>query len=191
VRRRSLLRAGVAGLAAGLAGCGGDGGDGGGAPRVFNVEAVPPVTENREFATTLDIEYAYSGQSVLAPDEAPERSAPDEVQFFVCQFRVENVGEAATPVSPAMFQLAAPSADLVFERVSIDDPDYFPERSLDPGDVANGWVVFQVPQTQDKILLALDQEMFPEPVDATFAETDLAFTLDDDDTGTDAPDDGG
>jgi hypothetical protein len=193
VRRRTLLGTGAAALALAVAGCSesasgssGDGGDG--SPRVYNVNAATPVTENREFATTLRVEWHYRSQSVVDPDEAPERPAPDEVQFLVCQFRVINVGDVVTPVAPAMFQLAAPSTENVFTRLSFDDPDYFPDRELDPDDVANGWVAFHAPQLQDEMVLALDQETFPEPVDAEFERTDsLEFTLNDDDTGTTAP----
>jgi len=200
-RRTYLQSVGVT-LGVALAGCsdgedGPDGGDGsadgngsdgsGDAPRVYNVNAVSPVTEDGPFATTLRVEWAYRSQSVVDPDEAGERPAPDQTQFLVCQFRVENVGDAATPVVPGMFQLAAPNTENVFERLSFEDPDQFPVRRLDPDDVATGWVAFHVPQLQDEMVLALEQDVFPEPVDATFERADLAFTLNDDDSRTTVP----
>lgn len=201
MRRRTLLGSGAAALSLGIAGCtgggdGGDGGDDGGGdgddgPRSYNVEALTPDPENREFTTELRVEWAYRGQDVLDPDEDREMTSPEESSFLVHQFRVTNVGDAATPVGREMFQSAAPSADLVFEQVAFDDPDQFPARELDPDDVANGWVVFRVPQLQDKILLALRQDFFPDRVNATFEQTDLSFTIEDDDTGTTAPGESG
>lgn len=192
-RRTYLQSVGVA-LAAGLTGCAAedaardDGARNENGPRVVDVRAVPPVTEGREFRTELRVEWTYRGADFLNPDEAKWRFPRGDMQHVLCQFRVTNVGDRAVPVSPEMFQLAAYSRDQQFKVKSIDDPDQFPERRLDPEDVANGWVVFGITHMREVFLLALDQDSFPDPVDATFERTDLPFTLDDDDTGTTAPD---
>jgi len=192
-RRTYLQSVGVA-LGAGLAGCstGGatpdDSGRAERTPSVIDVEAVPPVTENREFATELRVEWTYRGADFLNPDDTTWQFPEGDEQHLVCQFRVTNVGRAATPVGPEMFQVAAPSTENVFPSLSIDDGDQFPARRLDTDGVADGWVVFEVPNLQDKLLLALDQAFFPAPVDATFERTDLPFDVSEDDTETATPD---
>jgi len=196
MNRRTYLQSVGAGLAAGLAGCStGDArGDGDrrddSEPRVIDVRAVPPATEDREFRTELRVEWGYRGADIVRPDEAKWQFPRGDMQHVVCQFRVTNVGDRAVGVSPEMFQLAAYSRDQRFVPKSIDDPDQFPARRLDPDDVANGWLVFAVIHMREVFLLALDQDAFPEPVDATFERADLTFTLDDDDTGTTVPAEG-
>jgi len=192
--RRTYLQSVGAGLAAGLAGCstggatGDDSGRNDGGPRVVEVRAVPPVTDDREFRTELRVEWDYQAAEHIDPDEAIWEFSRGDIQHVVCQFRVTNVGDRAVAVSPETFQLAAYSRDQQFASKSIDDPDQFPARRLDPGDVANGWLVFTVTRMRNVLLLALDQDSFSGPVDATFERTDLTFTLDNDDTGTTAPD---
>jgi hypothetical protein len=198
VRRRTLLGVGAAALSLGTAGCaespgdndvsGGGGGGATGTPNVIRVEAVTPVVEDREFATELRVEWTYRGADFLNPDDTNWRFPEGDEQHLVCQFRATNVGPAATPVGPEMFQVAAPSTENVFPSLSVDDDDQFPSRRLDADGVAEGWVVFEVPNLQDTLLLALDQDFFSAPVDAAFERADLAFDVSEDDPGTATPD---
>jgi len=195
-RRTYLQSVGVA-LAAGVAGCSENagsndvsGGDGAATDTtsVFEVEAVPPVTEDRTFATELRVEWTYRGADFLDPDDAKWTFPAGDRQHLVCQFRVTNVGDETTPVGPEMFHVAAPSTENVFPSLSFDDDDQFPTRRLAGDGVAEGWVVFEVPLLQDKLLLALDQGFFPAPVDAAFERADLAFDVSaDDPAGTPVP----
>jgi hypothetical protein len=195
-RRTYLQSVGVA-AGAGLAGCstGGASRDDNdtdeSVPGVVDVRAVPPATDDGEFVTKLRVEWASRAAEYIDPDEAKGQFSRGDTQHVVCQFRVSNVGDRAVSVSPETFQLAARSVDQVFASKPIDDPDQFPERRLDPEDVANGWVVFTVTRMRTVFLLALDQSFFPVPVDAAFEWTDLPFTIDDGDTGTTAPDETG
>jgi len=192
VHRRSLLATAGALATATVAGCsdGGDGaddgdGDGGdGAPRTLNVEALDADPDGA--TTTLSVEYDYRTQDLLNYDGGVRESS-GEVTFFVCQFRVGNDGEEPTRVRPEMFQAADPDADRVYTRQTFDDPDHFPERRLDPGDVATGWAVFEVPAGQDLVLLAVQQAELPAPVTIRFSQTDLEFTVENGATRTPVP----
>jgi len=193
MHRRTCLQSVGAALGVALAGCSdvADSRTGNGRaesePRAIQVRAAPPATADREFRTELRVEWAYRGADIIRPDEAKWQFPRGDRQHVVCQFRVENVGDRAVRVAPEMFQLASYAGEAVFAPKDIDDPDQFPERRLDPGDVATGWAVYAVVHMREVFLLALDQDEFPRPVDATFERTDLAFTLENDDTGTTAP----
>jgi hypothetical protein len=186
VRRRTLLGTGAAALALGVAGCtdGSDGGDGDGGPQTLNVEALDASPDDA--ATTLSVAYDYRTQDILSYDGG-FRESPGTITLFVCQFRVVDDGEASTRVRPEMFQVADPDEDRLFTRQTFDDPDHFPDRRLDPGDVATGWMAFEVPSVQDFVLLAVNQGALPAPAGVRFSETDLEFTVEDGATRTPVP----
>jgi hypothetical protein len=179
VKRRTLLAGAGALATTSIAGC-----SDGGAPRALNVEALDASPEDA--ATTLSVAYDYRTQDILSYDGGV-RESPGTITLFVCQFRVVTEGEASTRVRPEMFQVADPDEDRLFTRQTFDDPDHFPERRLDPGDVATGWMVFEVPSGQDLVLLAVNQGALPAPAGVQFSETDLEFTVEDGATRTPVP----
>lgn len=188
MKRRTLL-AGAGVLATStLAGCsdGGNGGDGGGdgAVRTLNVRTLDASPDDA--ATTLSVTYDYRTQDILSYDGGV-RETPGTITLLVCQFRVTDEGDDPTRVRPEMFQVADPDEDRLFTRQTFDDPDHFPERRLDPGDVATGWMVFEVPSGQDLVLLAVNQGVLPARARVRFSETDLEFTVEDDATRTPVP----
>jgi hypothetical protein len=190
VRRRRLLRSAAALAGVAVAGCsnGGDGGsdgDGDGAPRTLNVEALDVSPDGA--VTSLTVEYAYRTQDILRYDRGVRESS-GEITYLVFQLRVTNDGEQALRIGPDAFQTADPDEEGVYNQFSFEDPDAFPQRRLDPGDVATGWAVFAVPTFQDLVLLALNQDQLSAPAAVTFSETDLEFTVDDDATRTPVPD---
>lgn len=195
MQRRTLLQSAAPALVLGLAGCSdegsGDGEDGGSETIV-----VDPIEQSRDDAdepivTELTVEYNVRTEFLVRPDEGGVLEADGETQNLVFQFRVHNDGEGAIDVSPDTFQVA--DADQgTFGHYDTDDPDQFPERRLDPGEVATGWIAYQIRALASKILVVVRQSYFDGGVVTAFEEnSDLEFTIADEDTGTTVPPDDG
>jgi hypothetical protein len=194
--RRTLLRIAAPSLALGLAGCsddrpsgeGSDDGDGD-ASDMVTVDALDvPADELDDPVTSLTVEYDFQTHFMVKPDEGGALEASGEKTNLVFEFRVTNDGEEPIGVAHDMFQVADNAADSVFQRYDVeDDPDQFPDRTLDPGDVANGWVAYRIPSLDSKVLLALRQSVLDGEVAVTFQESDLESTINDEESGTTVP----
>ncbi len=197
MQRRTLLRSAVPTLVLGLAGCSGtsDGGDGtetatSGSDMV-NIEPIEQSGEDLDGdpITELTVEYDARTEFVVNPDEAGVLEAEEGTVNLVFQFRVTNAGDQPVDVAPDMFQVADNDRG-VFPDYDTDDPDQFPERRLDPDDVANGWIAYQIRALASKILVVVRQSYFDGGVVTSFEQnTDLEFTITNEDTGTTVPPD--
>jgi hypothetical protein len=196
MHRRSCLRAAGTALPLALAGCSeagnsgdgdGDGGDGG--SETIVVEPIDvPADQLDDAATTLAVEFDTRTEFLVNPDEGERLSASGDAQNLIVQFRVTNEGDATVDVAPGIFQVADPGEDGgVYDRSDVDDPDQFPDRTLDPGNVASGWVAFTIPASVATVLLAVRQSQLSLSAAVRFEKTDLEFTISDDEAGTTVP----
>lgn len=194
MQRRTLLQSAAPALVLGLAGCSDDGdGDGDGDDGGSQMINLKPIEQSREdvdepIITELSVEYDYRTEFAVRPDEAGMFQADGETQNLVFQLRVHNEGEGAIDVGPDSFQAA--NDDSVFAYYDTDDPDQFPRRRLDPGDVANGWLAYEITANVTELFFVVRQSQYDGGVVTSFEENeDLEFTIDDGETGTTVPPD--
>jgi hypothetical protein len=184
VHRRALLAAATAGLASAVAGCSSGGGQGRGSndpdfdgSQPVDVDPLPASPDGA--VTELAVTWNRRAASLLNPDVGAGRQSGTGTIYVVVQLRVENVGEEPTRVLPAMFQLADTDKRL-YQQLDFDDPDMLGTRRLRPGEVANGWLVWAVPNSKTRFLLAVTNEPLPGPVAVSFTfDDDLTMRIDD------------
>jgi hypothetical protein len=192
VHRRALLAATTAGLASAVAGCSSGGGqDRGSKDPDFDgsqpVDVDPLPAEPDGAVTELAVTWNRRAASLLNPDVGAGRQSGTGTIYVVIQLRIENVGEEPTRVLPEMFQLADTDKRL-YQQLDFDDPDSLGTRRLHPGDVANGWLVWTVPNSKTRFLLAVTNEPLPDPVAVSFTfDDDLTMRIDDGDRMTTVP----